>query len=369
MRWRAQTGQTVAEYMGALLVVSVVIAAVGTSDIGAAIDKNVRELICRISGGECDTADAAQTALIERRMREITPWADARGGRHRALLDAAEDALARGDLHEANRLLDLLGLYRQLGDGVRGDAINALTSPDDAAFRALIEAGTTYQEDGKYNRRYLQLPPAPGEGVLVYDFYIPFGNSFFLKGDDRGVSDPLLGEYGMDRSRMMLVIDRESGRGVLVQSETCTVVVKTCNEPRPITFDMDDDWENDSGHDATGEGINIDQTNQFEIDADRDSVKLTYDALNSITPLGVSVDGTVEIHRQPDGTYKKGVDTRDDYPAKALYHYRPGHEPDEVHDHKDVNPDNFDGALPKDPDIKSCSNRWIRLPFPCPDFN
>lgn len=373
MRWRDHTGQTAAEYLGALLVVSTIVAALATTGIGARISAEMERLVCRIGGGECVTdggsEGASAEAALERRADALRAWADEHGGRYRELLDQADSALARGDLEEAKRILDLLDLYRQLGAGPRGSIVDDLLSGDDAAFRALVAEGTTYQEGGKYNRRYFQLPPAPGEGVLVYDFYIPFDSSVFLKGDDRGESDPLLGEYGMDRSRMMLVIDRETGRGVLVQTETCTVGIRACNEPRPIVFDMDDGWENDSENDATGEGINIDQTNQFAIEADGDSVKLTYDALNSITPLGISVDGTVEIERRPDGSYEKGEDTRDDYPAKPIYHYRPGEEPDEVHDYKDVHPDQVDGALPLDPDLEVCSPPYVRVPFPCLDFD
>ena len=200
--------------------------------------------------------------------------------------------------------------------------------------------------------------------MLVYDYYIPFESSLFLKGDDRGVADPLLGPYGQDRSRITVIIDRETGRGVVMQTETCTTGIGAnfCNEPRPITFDMDDGWENDSENDATGEGINIDQTNQFEIEADGDSVTLSYDALNSITPLAISVDGTVEINRQSDGSYEKGTDTRDDYPAKVIYHYRPGEEPDGIYDDKDIHPDQVDGALPLDPDINSCTAALRRQP-------
>lgn len=357
-----------------LLVVAAVVGALATSTIGDTIRTQMQALVCRIAGAACAGEAGAQNPSIadalQREIDALDEWAGEHGGRYRELLDAAQAALDRGDVEEANRIIQLLELYEQLGDGVRGDIVDDLLAGDDAAFRALVEEGTTYQDGGKFNRRYFQLDPAPGEGVLVYDFYIPFDESLFLDGDNRGESDPLLGEYGMDRSRMMLIIDRESGRGVLVQTETCTVGIRTCNEPRPITFDMDDGWENDSENDATGEGINIDQTNQVEIEADEDSVRLTYDALNSITPLGISVDGTVEINRQDDGTYEKGEDNRDDYPAKAIYHYLPGEEPDEVHDYGDVHPDQVDGALPIDPDIEPCGGLpYIRVPFPCISFD
>jgi hypothetical protein len=52
-RAREQTGQTAAEYLGALVVVAVIIFVVGTSDAGAAIRDHMREIVCRIAGGNC----------------------------------------------------------------------------------------------------------------------------------------------------------------------------------------------------------------------------------------------------------------------------------------------------------------------------
>lgn len=382
---RSQSGQTAAEYMGMLLVVAAIIGALATSGLGDSVAKGAQRAICMIGGGgECApgdaTADAGGTsgadAEILQRASALDAWAAAQGGRAAELLEQARAALARGDQREADRLLDLLELYRRLQSGPRGQDVSDLASLSDEEFAARVADGNTYQEGGKYNRRYFQLDAAPGEGVLVYDYYIPFDSSVGLKGDSRGVSDPLLGEYGQDRSRITVIIDRETGRGVVVQTETCTVGVfgkAFCNEPRPITFDKGDDYDNDSGNDATGEGINIDKTNEFEIDADGDSVSLDYDALNSITPGGISVDGRVEINRQPDGTYAKGTDTRDDYPAKVIYHYPPGGEPYGIYDDKDINPDQVDGALPADPDLTTCRPPFADKPFvpdtvPCVDF-
>ena len=378
MSLRGERGQTAAEYLGVLLVVAAVISGVATTSIGGEIGARMHELVCKIAGTECagEGGSSSTRDALDERARALDEWAGAHGDRFRDLLDEADAANARGDVEEADRILDLLELYRQLADGPRGPDIDALIGSSDAAFEDLLAEGTTYQEGGKYNRRYFQLDPAPGEGVLVYDYYIPFESSLFLKGDDRGVADPLLGEYGQDRSRITVIIDRETGRGVVVQTETCTTGIGAnfCNEPRPITFDMDDGWENDSENDATGEGINIDQTNQFEFDADDDSVRLQYDALNSITPLGISVDGTIEINRQADGSYEKGEDTRDDYPAKVIYHYRPGEEPDGIYDDKDIHPDQVDGALPLDPDLETCTPPFADNPFvpdevPCVTFD
>ena len=55
---RADAGQTAAEYLGALLIVSVVIAAVALTDAGSRIEFHVRVLVCRIGGG----TDCGRTA-------------------------------------------------------------------------------------------------------------------------------------------------------------------------------------------------------------------------------------------------------------------------------------------------------------------
>ena len=50
-RLRSNAGQTTAEYLGAMLVVSVVIAAVALTDIGERIEYHARILVCKIGGG------------------------------------------------------------------------------------------------------------------------------------------------------------------------------------------------------------------------------------------------------------------------------------------------------------------------------
>jgi hypothetical protein len=51
-RGRENRGQTAAEYMGVLLVVSVIIAAVSTTEIGAEIKRQVMALVKKIGGQE-----------------------------------------------------------------------------------------------------------------------------------------------------------------------------------------------------------------------------------------------------------------------------------------------------------------------------
>jgi hypothetical protein len=50
---RGESGQTSAEYAGALVVVSVIVAAIATSGVGTAIADGVERAVCRIVGGDC----------------------------------------------------------------------------------------------------------------------------------------------------------------------------------------------------------------------------------------------------------------------------------------------------------------------------
>jgi hypothetical protein len=52
----AQAGQTAAEYMGVLLVVSVIIAAVATTSVGTQIRDEMKRIVCQIFGGDCGEA-------------------------------------------------------------------------------------------------------------------------------------------------------------------------------------------------------------------------------------------------------------------------------------------------------------------------
>jgi hypothetical protein len=50
---RGERGQTAVEYLGALLVVSVLIAGVATSDVGERVRAAMRTQVCKIAGGDC----------------------------------------------------------------------------------------------------------------------------------------------------------------------------------------------------------------------------------------------------------------------------------------------------------------------------
>jgi hypothetical protein len=277
-------------------------------------------------GEEPGAARRRREAALMEREQARAPVVERYGGRLAALAAEARAARLRGDLEGAEglgrRLDNLLALLQA---GPRGELLAGVTAPDEDAFDALTARATIYGDDGSASR-YFRVAPAPGDGVLVVDFFIRQDRSGPLLGDDRGFTDPLRGGVPLDGSRMILVIDRETGRGVLRVARTCTVSAfgrSFCNEARPLTFDLGDRLADDPEHDATGEGINIDATNRFEITGDGEGVSVRYDALNSVTPLVVSVDGRMELRRGADGVYELAEEDRDDYPAIGVYQYLP----------------------------------------------
>jgi hypothetical protein len=198
-------------------------------------------------------------------------------------------------------------------------------------FDALVARGTI-DGDGA-NRRYFRVAASPGDGIIAMDYFIPGANSLFLKGDDRGSEDPLLGSHGLDRSRVVVVIDRESGRGVIYQSRTCTVSAPVagayCENPRPIALHSP----------RTRPQINPlpgpQAANEFDLDVDDGSIELDYDVLNSVTPTGVSIDGSVRLERGADGTFRVTKDTRDTYPRIVISQHRPGKGDKIIHESDD----------------------------------
>ena len=313
--------------MGVLLLVAVIIGAFIATGIGASIASEARNAVCQIAGGECESTVAgtpsSQAELLrelERREQALGPLAESGEG-FGDLLAQARAARERGDVEEADRLLDLLEFYSRLSEDDRGDLITALNGPSASDFEDLVAQGTIDEDDGR-NRRYFQVPPSPGEGLLVQDFFIPSASSGgFLDGDDRDTVDPLLGDAELGDSRIVIVIDRETGRGVITQSKTCTAsaLPDYCEGARPI--ELRDPQTEPQLNPFPGQA-----PNEFRVDAGDGYVEIEYDALNSITPGGVSVDGTVRFETGPDGGYEKVEDSRDPYPRIVTGQYRPGEE-------------------------------------------
>ena len=276
-----------------LLVVAAIVGALVASGLGGAIADRAGQAICAIAGQGCATPASASTGedALRERLTALEPLVNSAGGALGDLAAQAQAAIDRGDLDEARRLIEQLEFYRDLFEsGPRGETLAALVSPSAAEFAALVEQGTIQADDDDTNRRYFQLPPAPGQGILVMDLFIPDENAGPLKGDGRGFENPLRNpDLEETDSRVMVIIDRETGRGVIVQSQSCTVSVAGagfCNEARPISINGDLGLiENDSENDVTGEGINLDVTNNYNISADGDGVHLDYESRNSVSPV------------------------------------------------------------------------------------
>ncbi len=191
-----------------LLIVSLVVAALATSSVATNLSAAVSDLVCAIGGGACETgggsgSDADAVALAGR-LAALAPLVEGSGGALGELSAAAQAALARGDLDAAEDLIERLELYRDLiGAGPRGELVDGLVSPTDAAFADLLDQGTIQEDGGAHNLRYFQVPAEPGQGVLAMDLFIPGETAGPLQGDDRGFADPLrdggAGDRGLAR--------------------------------------------------------------------------------------------------------------------------------------------------------------------------
>ncbi|HWC11315.1 MAG TPA: hypothetical protein VG455_08845 [Acidimicrobiales bacterium] len=362
-----------------LVTAALLLLAPAAPSVADAVSGAVRQAFCAISGaGSCaprpsfaNLSPSARAAALAEAERRSAPFVDRYGGRFGQLADAARAAREAGDYEEAKRLQDLIDHYSRLvGSGPRGELVVDLAGPRAREFADLVGQGTIAGPGGRTNRRYFQVQPSPGGGLLVMDFFIRTPTSGgLLEGDDREFQDPLLSGLPLDKSRVIILLDRDTGRGTIVQTETCTrsAFGRTfCNEPRPIVLDMGTLLVNDRANDVTGEGVNLDVPNQLEVATDDDSITLRYDALNSITPLGISVDGTFTLRRDLDGRYRLVEEDRDDYPAIGLYQYRPSDPRTHVID-EDPGTGVLPGALPRCdlPDLPGPLPDLPTLPGPC----
>lgn len=335
---RGEAGQTSIEWVAVgAVVVAIVLAVVSVAPgLADTVGDGVRSVVCRATSTACDggdgstdgtsdgAGDTAEQAAARSRLADVADEVEGLGEGADDLVQAAQDAIDAGDLETAEALTQRLELIARLtADPERGDLVTQLLTADDAAFEALIADGTIYLDDGTLNTAYFQIEPQPGGGVVVMDYFIDSGFSGPLAGDDRGHEDPFGGSLDMEDSRIMIVMDLETGRGQIIQSESCLAFGGPCNEPRPITFDGSA-IVNDSQNDITGEGINLDIANQFWISEDGDGIRIDYDALNSITPTG-SIDGGITVLVAPDGsTIGLDEDDRENYPSIGTYYYPPG---------------------------------------------
>lgn len=322
------------EYAGVLAAVALVVAVVlgAFTPAGATVAQGVACGVGKVVGSQADCPEgwfpglgpggsAQQQELLDR-IGSLELYAGS-GTATQELLDQARQAVQDGHLARAEALLDQLALYEDLASSQpRGEYLRDLFGASDAEFEALMGEGSIYFDGGAYNTSYFQLQDPPGGGVVVMDYFIDSATSGgILAGDDRDHADPLRGDVPLDGSRMMLVVDLETGRGQVYVTETCTAGIRTCNEPRPNVFDGSV-FSNDTGTSPLLPPLDNDYdiANQFDVSAADGGFELHYDALNGIIPVG-SVDGTVSVHVGADGQLQIGEDDRDTYPSIGTYYY------------------------------------------------
>jgi hypothetical protein len=177
-----------------LLVVAVVIGALVASGIGGAIAGRAMDAVCQIAGQGCQSGGGETTSAseLQSRLGDLVGLVNGSGGAIADLAAQAQAAIDRGDLDTARKLVERLEFYRELFEsGPRGQTLAALVTPSASEFADLIDQGTIQADDDETNRRYFQVPSAPGQGILVMDLFIPGENAGPLKGDGRDFENPL----------------------------------------------------------------------------------------------------------------------------------------------------------------------------------
>lgn len=323
-------GQVAAEYLGVLLLVAALVVALMTTGVGSTIAGAIAdEIECIVSPSTCrhggSGGGGSQAGALRARLDALAGLA-ARGGVFADLDAEARAALGRGDLAAADRALKRLEYYDGfVKAGPRGGLLGDLNSPGDTAFDALAKRGDIYLDGGRTSRRFFRVPPQPGRGVVALDFFIPDANSDGFRGDNRpeAGTNVLRSDLGVDKSRVMVVIDYETGRAVVTQTETNLDIhgVGYANEPRPTSIN------GDRGQWAYQGGLDVDETNQLNVHSDAGGVRLSWDMLNSISPLVVSVDGDVTLTEGADGFLHTGdfgnQGKVDRYPEVQAWQYLP----------------------------------------------
>ena len=185
-----------------LLLVAVIIGAFIATGIARSIASEARNAVCTIAGAECadgPTAGTASTraeqlAELERREQALAPLAESRRGlQPRSWPGRARRASAVTSTRPSG-CSSCSSSTRGCATATAATSSTRSTGPSATAFEDLVAQGTI-DEDGGRNRRYFQVPPSPGEGLLVQDFFIPSASSGgLLDGDDRDTVDPLLGD-------------------------------------------------------------------------------------------------------------------------------------------------------------------------------
>ena len=145
-------------------------------------------------------------------------------------------------------------------DGDRGRLLDELDDPSDDDFSGLVDQRDISVDGGETSRRFFTVEPvraaASSPSTSSSRARTRTGSAATAaRRRDRLLRDDL----PLTDSRVMIVIDFETGRGVIVQSETHLDLpggVDWANEPRPISLNGDRGaWDNMGG-------IDLDETNR-----------------------------------------------------------------------------------------------------------
>jgi DNA/RNA non-specific endonuclease/Bacterial TSP3 repeat len=101
---RGQRGQTAAEYLGALLVISVIVAAIATTTVGELIGSTVRSLVCEIAQRDCSAEATARAAARDSDGDGLTDGEEAALGTNPRDIDSDDDGI--GDRTEYDQGTD-----------------------------------------------------------------------------------------------------------------------------------------------------------------------------------------------------------------------------------------------------------------------
>lgn len=218
------------------------------------------------------------------------------------------------------------GLILNLSEGTRGYLVTEVATAITDQWQSMVDRESQIV-DGQAVI-YFDVPPVPGSGVVVVDFFIPSTISGPLAGDSRDFVDPVFGDIGPHDSRVVLVMDLEQGRASihvddtelftyhLGQTDAHHVELDNDSNAWDETMTPDGDVDVQVGPDFG----NI--VNTASVDVFLNQVTVGYDMVNSITPLA-STDGTFTIQLAENGTFEVTDFNADEYPSIGIYQYQP----------------------------------------------
>lgn len=258
----SQGGQASTEYLAVLAVAAAVLALLSASGFGDKAVALAQRVTCQLAGGDAcgaspsvsgvqpqsgtDGARIARLAQDAERRRDVLQFDTlaAAGSRFKDLHDAVRDAVDRGDLdraEEINRQLESfirLALGPELAGSDRGTILDELWASDQM-WRQAVERGTMYLPPRGDNVRYFDIPRAPGDGLVVMDYFISTPTSgpppIQLKGDDRDFDPggPLDPDLALNKSRVLVVLDRETAGASSTRAIPATCSMASAARPVP----------------------------------------------------------------------------------------------------------------------------------------